>query len=201
MLEYKPYHHLKSFKQATIIYDFTPLDKNLTSRLFNSSYHLTGFTVEFTAKYIKSYRTKEQMDHAARSGKQNIAEGSELGKTSKKSEIKLLGVSRASLKELCEDYQDYLRQNKLELWTKNHPESIKIRNLVYSSLSYSSYSSYLTSAEPAANAIICLINQTTYLLDHQIAKVERDFFEQGGYTENLYQQRTEYRSNNQLGKK
>lgn len=175
MLEYKPYHHLKSFQQATIIYDFT---------------------VEFTAKYIKSYRTREQMNHAARSGKQNIAEGSELSKTSKKSEIKLLGVARASLKELCEDYQDYLRQNKLELWPKDHPESTKVRNLVYSYLSYSSYSSYLTSAEPAANAIICLINQTTYLLDRQINKVEQDFLEQGGYTESLYRQRTKYRNSN-----
>ena len=116
MFDYKPYHYLKSFKQATIIYDFT---------------------VEFTKKYIRSFRTKEQMDHAARSGKQNIAEGSELAKTSKKSELKLLGVARASLKELKEDYEDYLRQNNLALWPKESAEAVKARQIVYRDPSYS----------------------------------------------------------------
>lgn len=176
------YKDLKTYQQATVIYDFT---------------------VKFTEKYIKSYRTKEQMDHAARSGKQNIAEGSEVSRTSKKSEIKLLGVAHASLCELAEDYEDYLRQNNLPIWTKESTEALKARNLVYTRTSktgmtgndypsYQSYASYLNSAEQAANAMLCLINQTTYLLKRQIAKLEQDFLEKGGFTENLYKERKAY---------
>jgi len=177
MFSYKPFHHLKSFKQATIIYDFT---------------------VEFTRKYIKSYRTKEQMDHAARSGKQNIAEGSEIGKTSKKSELKLLNVARGSLKELKEDYGDYLRQNNLALWPKESVEAIKARQIVYRHPSYSSYSSYLSSPAQAANAMICLINQTTFLLDRQLEKLEEDFIKSGGYNEQLYRERIKQRNIDRL---
>lgn len=177
MLPYKPYHYLKSFKQALIIYDFT---------------------VEFTKKYIKSYRTKEQMDHAARSGKQNIAEGSELAKTSKKSELKLLGVARGSLKELKEDYEDYLRQNNLRLWPKDDPEAVKARQIVYQNPSYSSYSSYLRLPQLAANAMLCLINQTTFLLDRQLEKLEAEFIKNGGYSEKLYRERVKYRNNIKL---
>ena len=173
MLDYKPYKHLKSYQQTTIIYDFT---------------------VKFTEKYIKSYRTREQMDHAARSGKQNIAEGSELGKTSSKSELRLLGVARASLRELSEDYEDYLRQNSLNLWVQNSSHAMQVRQIVYHNPSYPSYSSYLNSAEEACNAMICLINQTTYLLDKQMAKLENDFIKKGGYSEHLYKKRIDYRS-------
>lgn len=173
MLEYKPYKHLKSYQQTIIIYDFT---------------------VKFTEKYVKSYRTREQMDHAARSGKQNIAEGSELGKTSSKSELRLLGVARASLRELSEDYEDYLRQNSINLWVQNSSHAMQVRGIVYHNPSYPSYSSYLNSTEEACNAMICLINQTTYLLDRHIAKLENDFVKKGGYSEYLYKKRTDYRS-------
>src|SRR3989339_1210627 len=137
----KLYEQLKSYQQATVIYDFT---------------------VKFTEKYIKSIRTKEQMDQAARSGQQNIAEGSTLGKTSKKSEMKLLGVSRGSLEELLRDYETYLRQNSLQQWEQNSPQAMQVRKLVYeiigdnkkeysksdsNIISYLSYSSYLNSAE------------------------------------------------------
>lgn len=183
------YKELKTYQQATVIYDFT---------------------VKFTEKYIKSYRTKEQMDHAARSGKQNITEGSEVSRTSKKSEIKLLGVAQASLCELAEDYEDYLRQNNLSVWTKESLEALKVRNIVYSRtgttsktsklntgyLSYQSYASYLNSAEQAANTMLCLINQTTYLLKRQITKLEQEFLEKGGFTESLYERRRLYRENN-----
>lgn len=172
----KLYENLKSYQQATVIYDFT---------------------VEFTARYIKSYRTKEQMDQAARSGQQNIAEGSTVGKTSKKSEIKLLGVSRGSLEELLRDYETYLRQNGLPQWPEDSAEALKVRRLVYeiigdnksNIISYLSYSSYLNSAEQAANAMVCLINQTNMLLDRQITSRKTEFLEKGGFTESLYKNR------------
>ena len=179
----KLYEKLKTYQQATVIYDFT---------------------VKFSEKYIKSLRTREQMDQAARSGQQNIAEGSTVGKTSKKSEIKLLGVSRGSLEELLRDYETYLRQSSLPQWLPDSAEALKVRNLVYERIgdnmkeysksnaniiSYSSYSSYLNSAETAANAMICLINQTNMLLDKQIASRKQEFLAKGGFTENLYKQR------------
>lgn len=166
----KPYEKLKTYQQSKIIYDFT---------------------VEFTNRYIKSYRTREQMDQAARSGKQNIAEGSDVSQTSKKSEIKLLGVAHGSLMELTEDYEDYLRQHNLEIWSKEHPQAQTVRNLVYQFPypSYDSYKSYLTSDEQAANAMLCLTNQTTYLLKRQIASRKEQFLEKGGFSESLYKDR------------
>jgi len=128
------YRDLKSYEQATIIYDFT---------------------VEFCNRYIeanksyKSYpsykfysRMSDQMLQAARSGKQNIVEGSS-ERTSKKGELKLLGVSRASFQELLEDYEDFLRQRGLEQWSKDDPRSLEIRNISYkSNRTYKTYKSY-----------------------------------------------------------
>lgn len=81
-------------------------------------------TVRFAEKYIDRFsRTKDQMVQAARSGVQNIAEGSQASATSKKTELKLTNVARASLEELKLDYEDFLRQKRLELWGKDHPHS------------------------------------------------------------------------------
>ena len=136
------------------------------------------------------------MVQAARSGKQNIAEGSMASGTSKKTELKLMGVARASLEELLLDYEDYLRQNRLPTWGKSHPKSLAIRNLSYKSdKSYTTYGSYLTNSESAANCAICLINQANYLLDRQLQALEKEFLEKGGFTENLYQARQNFRSN------
>ncbi len=87
-------------------------------------------------------RTKDQMEQAARSGKQNIAEGSQISRTSKKSELKLLNVSRSSLQELLEDYENYLRQHNLSVWDRNGPQARKVRSLAY--MSYRTYKSYKT---------------------------------------------------------
>lgn len=180
------YRELKFYQQATVIYDFT---------------------VEFTSRYIKSFRMREQMNHAARSGKQNISEGCEVSRTSKSSELKLLGVALGSLKELGEDYEDYLRQHNLSIWQKESAEARKVRNLVYAaersikhskSDKYSNevstlkelYWPYLSKPELAANAMICLINQTTYLLKNQIASLEQKFAKEGGYREKLFKLRT-----------
>ena len=137
-------------------------------------------------------RTHDQMVQAARSGKQNIAEGSMASGTSKKFELKLVGVARASLEELLLDYHDFLRQRKLRLWEKDHPMAQKIRKLAYASnRSYKTYRTYVEGTPPeiAANTLICLIHQTNFLLDQQLRQLENQFLEKGGFTEKLYRAR------------
>jgi four helix bundle suffix protein len=156
-------------------------------------------TVVFCNLFIDRWsRTHDQMVQAARSGKQNIAEGSMASGTSKKTELKLVGVARASLEELLLDYQDYLRQHGLPLWGKDHPQARQVRGLCYQkNESYSTYKPYLeppASAEIAANSLICLIHQTNYLLDQQLRALEQDFLKVGGFTEKLYQARQQMRN-------
>lgn len=164
------YRNLLSYQTATIIYDFT---------------------VEFSKKYIDyKSRTIDQMVQAARSGKQNIAEGSTVSGTSKKTEIKLIQVARGSQEELLQDYEDFLRQHHLVLWTKNDSRVGALRALAYkSNRSYMTYSTYMETPELAANCAICLIHQTNYLLDQQIRALEKEFLENGGFTERLYNAR------------
>lgn len=164
------YRNLVSYQTTTIIYDLT---------------------VQFTKLYVSKFsRTTDQMVQAARSGRQNIAEGSQASGTSKKTEIKLVGVARASLEELLLDFQDFLRQNSLSLWNKENPKAQKIRALAYTSnRSYETYKSYLESPESAANCAICLIHQANYLLDKQLSALEGKFIQEGGYTENLFKKR------------
>jgi restriction system protein len=163
------YRRLESFKATTIIYDFT---------------------VEFCKKYVNEYRMCDQMVQAARSGRQNIAEGSQASSTSKKFEIKLTNVARASLEELLLDYEDYLRQHGLPMWNKDSAEARKVRNLVYiKNRSYSSYRPYMSHSQSAANTAICIIHQATYLLNRQLDTLEQQFLETGGFTERLYHAR------------
>lgn len=154
-------------------------------------------TVAFCGRFIDPRsRTNDQMVQAARSGKQNIAEGSTASATSRKTELKLTGVARASLEELLIDYQDYLRQHGLALWPKEHPQAREVRSLAYESdRSYTSYKALFEGAPPetAANAAICLIHQANYLLDRQLRTLEKGFLEQGGFTERLYRARSEAR--------
>ena len=167
------YRALKSFHNAELVYDCT---------------------VKFCDRFIDRHsRTHDQMVQAARSGRQNIAEGSQASGTSKKFELKLVGVARASLEELLLDYEDFLRQRGFKQWDKNHPTAVIIRRLAYEeNRSYSTYSSYIESAPPevAANTIICLIHQTNYLLDQQLRQLEKAFLEEGGFTERLYKARS-----------
>ena len=171
------YRDLKSYQNAEIVYDGT---------------------VKFCDRFIGSRsRTHDQMVQAARSGKQNIAEGSMASGTSKKTEMKLIGVARASLEELLIDYQDFLRQRQMPLWEKSQSKSQVIRKLAYSEpRSYSTYKTYIeeASAEVAANTMICLIHQTNYLLDQLLRQLEQDFLNQGGFTENLYRARSRARN-------
>lgn len=176
------YKELKSFQQATIVYDFTVEFCNFYVNKTNK-----------TDKSNRSYRMADQMVQAARSGKQNIAEGS-AQRTSEKSELKLLGVARASFQELLEDYEDFLRQRGLVLWGKSHTIAHEVRQLAYmADKSYRTYMSYIQPEEVAANTAICLINQTNYLLDKQIKAGEEIFIKEGGYSEALYNKRNQER--------
>ena len=171
------FRDLRSYQMAEIVYDAT---------------------VAFCDRWIsRRSRTHDQMVQAARSGKQNIAEGSMASGTSKKFELKLVGVARASLEELLLDYQDFLRHRKLPLWQKNHSMAQKIRMLAYASnRSYKTYRTYIEGASPevAANTLICLVHQTNYLLDQQLRQLEKQFLEQGGFTEKLYSARQKARN-------
>lgn len=166
------YQNLMSYQMAEIVYDAT---------------------VYFCNKYISKFsRTHDQMVQAARSGKQNIAEGSMASGTSKETEIKLMGVARASLEELLIDYKDFLRTNKLPLWEKDDPKVLEIRSLgKLKGRSYITYMTYLENPNPeiSANTIISLIHQTNYLLDQQIRKLEEQFIKEGGIRENMQKAR------------
>lgn len=145
-------------------------------------------------KTNKSYRTYDQMVQAARSGRQNIAEGSQASGTSKKTELKLVGVARTSLEELLTDYEDFLRQRGLALWGKADPRALEVRALAHKSdKSHESYRSYLADPETAANMLVCLIHQANYLLDRQLSTLGKKFLEEGGFTERLYRVRQEKR--------
>ncbi len=151
--------------------------------------------LEFANKYIGTKsRTHDQIVQALRSGKQNIVEASMASGTSKKTEIKLLGVARASLEEALADAEDFLRQKGLSLWLKEDPRILEIRKLGYKSdKSYKTYMTYMDDPESAANCLICLLHQTNYLLDRQIQAVEKEFLENGGLSERLYRARQNVR--------
>lgn len=165
----------------------------------------TSFAVVFCDRFVdKRSRTHDQMVQAARSGRQNIAEGSMASATSKKTELKLTNVAKASLEELLLDYEDFLRQRGLRRWDKDAPEALAVRNRFRSDSSDKSdpsdtsdlsdpYGIAAVSPEAAANTLICLINQATYLLRRQLEKLEQNFLHEGGFTERLYQARQETR--------
>jgi four helix bundle suffix protein len=114
-----------------------------------------------------------------------------------------VGVARASLEELLLDYQDFLRQRKLLIWGKGDCRARKIRKLAYvNDRSYMTYRTYIERHTPevAANALICLIHQTNYLLDRQLRQLEKQFLEQGGFTERLYQTRVKARRSKREGR-
>lgn len=134
------------------------------------------------------------MVQAARSGRQNIAEGSQAAGASKKTELKLVSVARASQEELLIDYEDFLRQRGLPLWGKESVSAREVRALAHrTDRTYESYRSYLSDPEQAANAAICLIHQTNFLLDRQLQTLEQEFLKKGGFTERLYKRRSDER--------
>ncbi len=136
------------------------------------------------------------MVQAARSGKQNIAEGSKASTTSTEMELKLTNVARASLEELLLDYQDFLRVRDHPFWEKNSKEALYVRRLGKTeNKSYETYRTYMDTRPPGvlANIAICLIHQANYLLDQQIRRLEKDFLKKGGLRENMTKARLDYR--------
>ncbi len=177
------YRSTASFQTATIIYDAT---------------------YWFCEKFINSRsRTVDQMVQAARSGRQNIAEGSRAAATSSQTELRLLNVARASLEELLLDYEDYLRHRRLPQWDLNGQEASAVRSVprqfkadqsdqaelkdLTDAERWTLYAPWLEHSDPAvrANALICLIHQANFLLDQQIAALEEQFVHEGGYSEQL----------------
>jgi len=165
------YRRLRSFQVARLVYDATRI---------------------FCRRFIAAdRRTQDQMVQAARSGVQNIAEGSAASGTSKKTELKLTNVARASLEELRLDYEDFLRQGGLSIWDKDSPRARELRN----EMSDPSDPPDIRTCTPevAANTLLCLIHQASYLLNRQIQRLERDFVQHGGFTERLHSVRTRAR--------
>ncbi len=139
------------------------------------------------------------MVQAARSGKQNIAEGSKASGTSKETEIKLTNVARASLEELLIDYEDFLRVRDLKIWAKDSKEAQFVRKLgQQESLTFDTFREFCESrtAEVVANIALCLVHQTNYLLDQQIRRLEQDFIKEGGLRERMTRSRLNYRNKN-----
>ena len=172
------YEDLLSFQKARIVYDGT---------------------VKFCERFLqKRDRTVDQMVQAARSGKQNILEGSKASGTSKEAEINLVNVARASLEELLEDFRDFLRVRELPLWDKNSREARFVRRLgAQRNRSYESYAAYIETrpAQVVANILICLIHQTNYLLDQQLRQLEKAFLKEGGLRERMTRARLASRGN------
>jgi len=170
------YEALASYRAAEIVYDAT---------------------VVFCERFIdRRSRTHDQMVQAARSGKQNLAEGSVDSATSKKLELKLVGMARGSLEELLRDYTDFLRQHGRARWDKNDPRARAVRRLAYvENRTYGTYETHVRdgSAEVAANPIICLIHQANYLVDRQLQALEQAFLRDSGFTERLYAARQQQR--------
>ena len=191
------YRRLKSFQIAQLVYDLT---------------------VRFCERYVDRFsRTRDQMIQAARSGVQNIAEGSQASGTSRKTELKLTNVARASLEELRLDYEDFLRQRRLAIWVREDPRRAALiarrcetaddvarwakamhdgqcgqggrdgRGWRSTGSMSSTPSTY---PEIAANAALVLIAVACSLIDRQIAAQSKAFEREGGFSERLYRFRT-----------
>ncbi|MBK9138139.1 MAG: four helix bundle protein [Verrucomicrobia bacterium] len=188
------YRSLASFQTATLIYDAT---------------------YWFIEKFLDPRsRLADQMLMAARSGRQNIAEGSRFAATSSQTELRLVNVARSSLEELLLDYEDYLFHRHLPQWAPESQEALAVRAIgqrlprdqsdppdpsdpqAARRALHARYARWLEHAEaaPRANALICLIHQTNYLLDQQISALEQAFIEEGGYSEQLATARLAHRT-------
>lgn len=171
------YKELLCYKKAVVVYDIT---------------------FRFTKRFLKvGDRTIDQMVQAARSGKQNIVEGSKASLTSTESELKLTNVARGSLEELLEDYEDYLRVRDLRLWKADSTEASYVRDLgKQPGLTYEDFRTFVEtrSDEVVANIAICLIHQANYLLNCYLERMEKDFIQNGGLREAMTRARLEYRS-------
>ena len=151
-------------------------------------------TVLFCRRFLPAHgdRTVDQMTQAARSCKQNIAEGSSASGTSKETELKLTNVARATLDELMEDYLDYLKSHQLQEWPRNDQRAIYARNFAKEHNDWVDWKEILESrpAEIVANLMLTVCNQTSYMLGRMIERQEADFKKLGGVRERMHAART-----------
>lgn len=170
------YKNLISYKKADVIYQLT---------------------FDFCSRYLqKGDRTIDQMVQAARSGKQNIVEGCAASTTSTKTEIKLINVAKASLKELLEDYEDYLKTRHHKQWEKGSKEYETMRQLGRDHSDARFFMKIAATRPPQtiANMAIILLNQADYLLFKQLQRLEKDFLEKGGFSERMSEMRRQRRN-------
>lgn len=166
--------------------------------VFQKAECIYDITFYFAKNYLdKSDRTVDQMIQAARSGRQNIAEGASAGSTSAETEIKLINVARASLQELLLDYEDYLRVRNLTQWTIDSEKSKQCRKVCAAHNDSAFYREAISirSAETIANIAITLIHQTDVFLRKLIDSLQEEFMKTGGIKEQMYQARLNYRNN------
>lgn len=170
------YKQLISYQKAEIVFDLTHV---------------------FCKRFLKhGDRTIDQMTQAARSGKQNIAEGSRASGTSKETEIKLMNVARSSMEELLMDYEDFLRVRGHALWDKASKEAKFVRDMSRKpDTTFQAFREFVETrpADVVANIAVCLIHQTNYLLDQQIRRLEQDFVKEGGIRERMTRARLQSR--------
>ena len=174
------------------------------------SFQLAQLCFDITVRFVELYipprsRTTDQMIQAARSGVQNIAEGSVASATSKRTELKLTNVARASLVELHLDYEDFLRQHSLEQWSKDHPLAKEfIRRRISSMGDFRNFiqwarvrsmsvhvSNCPSQSAIAANGALLLLDTACFLLERQLARLAADFEDGGGFSERMYKRRIE----------
>lgn len=180
---------------------FLPQDNNYRTLLaFRKAECIYDVTYFFANKFLsKGDRTIDQMVQAARSGKQNLAEGNIDGNTSKEMELKLTNVNRASLHELLLDYEDYLRVRGLEQWRFDDPRCVQTRAFCKAHLDSSIYREKIKerSDETIANIAITLIHQCDVLIKGLIEWKKRQFLENGGIKEEMYRARKVWRDQNE----
>ena len=172
------YHRLLSYQKTEVIYEMT--------------YY-------FCERYLqKGDRTVDQMVQAARPGKQNIIEGSAASATSAKKGIKLLNVAKASLKELLEDYEDYLRTRGARRWEEQSAEWTAMRELgkTHNEAEFFMNLCQTRPPETIANMAIVLLHQADYLLFRQLERLEKDFLDNGGFSERMMRLRKQQRGYN-----
>lgn len=180
ILEHNGYKKLLSYQKSVIVYDAT---------------------VYFCNRFLsRRDRTHDQMIQAARSGKQNIIEGSAAAGLSKETELKLTGVARASLEELLEDYRDFMRVHHLAEWERAHRYALRLRELNRTpKADYETFRRGIEHSDPviSANVILGLVKVTNFLLDRQLKFLEEDFVKHGGIRERMTRARLEERGKGQ----
>lgn len=170
-----------------------------------SSYILATVICDLNVPFIKNWidyksRTRDQMEQAARSGKQNIAEGYTM--QSLEGYIKLLGIAEGSFKELASDFEDFLRQRHFAIWDKNNPKIRAFRTFraVWKSPNIPNTPNLPTDPEEAANMLLTFCQMETFLLGRQIKALTDKFIQKGGFRENLFRKRISYKNQNRSNK-